>query len=118
MSHTPGPWRKCGGATPPYTAVHSSRGYIVFVMADAGTVEHGKPIDAPSMDEQQANARLIAAAPDLLDALQSLLIYLTSEEDALNYAAANDGRCNPYDVASVAARKAIAKAIGATQCTP
>lgn len=72
--HTPGPWRKCGGMTPRYTAIQSSGGFIVFQMADSGTdKEHGRQIAAPDMDTQQANACLIAAAPELLEALQLLV---------------------------------------------
>lgn len=70
--HTKGPWRQCGGYTPRYSAiVDGNDRYIVFQMADNDMdMEHGKPISAPDMEEQQANARLIAAAPELLGALQ------------------------------------------------
>lgn len=59
---TRGVWTKCGGATPYYTAIHSDHGYIIFGMAD-GQVhkERGRPINAPNMWEQQANATYIAA---------------------------------------------------------
>lgn len=71
--HTPGPWTVCGGYTPAYTTIHSEAGYIVFRMADAtDDREHGKPIEAPDMEAQRANARLIAAAPDLLEACQAV----------------------------------------------
>ncbi len=72
--HTPGPWKKCGGGTPRYTAVHSAKGYIVFQMADrVMDKERGEPLPAPDYHEQQANARLIAAAPDLLAACEASL---------------------------------------------
>ena len=74
MKHTPGPWRVCGGYIPAYSAIHSERGYIVFGVADASVHREGlpaKPITAPGMDEQRANANLIAAAPDMLAALRS-----------------------------------------------
>lgn len=65
--HTEGPWRKCGGYSANYVAVVAGDSYIVDKMADhVVSREHGNPIKAPSYDEQQANARLIAAAPDLL----------------------------------------------------
>ena len=71
--HTPGPWRRCGGFTPAYCAIHSNDGYIVFGLADPGAhTEQGQPIKAPDTDTQHANARLIAAAPDLLEALKKL----------------------------------------------
>lgn len=67
--HTPGPWRKCGGYTPKFVAIDSNDGYIVFQMADhIVDKEHGKEIRAPEYETQQANARLIAASPELLAA--------------------------------------------------
>lgn len=74
---TPGPWRVCGGFTPAYRSVHSREGYIVFGMADPTTDEEGlpkAPINAPGMDTQVANSHLIAAAPDLYEALKRLLL--------------------------------------------
>ncbi len=71
--HTPGPWRRCGGSTASYIAVHSDRGYIVLGMADRSQREGGRAIQAPPDDEQLANARLIAAAPQLLWALKAVL---------------------------------------------
>ena len=73
MKHTPGPWRKCGGATPHYTGIHSKAGYIVYGMADNCDTEHGKPIKCPGFDEQRANARLIAAAPEMLELLKLIV---------------------------------------------
>lgn len=71
--HTPGPWKVCGGATPHYKAIHSCHGYIVFGMADSTEdMERDEPIQAPDFETQRANARLIAAAPDLLAMLQRL----------------------------------------------
>jgi hypothetical protein len=54
-------------------------------------------------DEHMADARLIAAAPDLLEALQNLL----------NPIYQSDGRADPKRIAN--ARAAIAKATGATK---
>ncbi|QEL18751.1 hypothetical protein PX52LOC_05788 [Limnoglobus roseus] len=62
-THTPGPWR-----------VDSGMGSLSYVRAKSGELvasctwmhSDGKPIEA------QANARLIAAAPDLLDALEAM----------------------------------------------
>lgn len=68
--HTPGPWRVCGGHTPKFKAIHSSQGYIVFSMADyVDDTENNKPIKAPDYETQSANARLMAASPELLDVL-------------------------------------------------
>jgi hypothetical protein len=75
--HTPAPWKICGGMTPHFKAITSSQGYIVFSMADRDRhTEHGKTIKAPDYDTQSANARLISAAPDLLEALKNTLACL------------------------------------------
>ena len=70
--HTPGPWNKdytIGGqcivmGTSPYTAKPHSR--KVATVSD-----HSKSVGG--MDETDANARLIAAAPSLLEALQDIV---------------------------------------------
>ncbi len=65
MSHTPGPWTdisdkpKCKGKWPPMAMVKAG-GRSAIDCTDSG--------DSPSQD--RANARLIAAAPDLLAALK------------------------------------------------
>lgn len=96
--HTPGPW-------------HIERGTEVYVRAD---VEHHvgpicsmrSRLDYPGMDPiiaetLDANARLIAAAPDLLAALQALLM---EHGGTLG--------CQRSDERAVAVRAAIAKATG------
>ena len=66
MSHTPGPWQTDQAEhDAPYQdiRIHAGKGSICCVWID----------DAPLHDynaEQRANARLIAAAPDLLEALR------------------------------------------------
>jgi hypothetical protein len=71
--HTPGPW--VVGRTEPTqvwrapTASRPSGGPLLA--RTANVVELG----ALTHDEELANARLIAAAPDLLDALERLLIF-------------------------------------------
>ena len=56
VKHTPGPWEACG------KAVHAETGReIVF---------GGHNTRSGSDEEQRANARLIAAAPELLEALK------------------------------------------------
>ncbi len=58
---TPGPWCKCGGATPHYCAIAYEHGYIVFGMADKQVdKEHGERIKAPDYKRQQDNATMIA----------------------------------------------------------
>ena len=80
--HTPGPLRVCGGHTPAYTEIHSEAGYIVYGMADAQShYVSGEPIRAPDYETQRANARLIAAAPELLEALKAVQIALAAVRD-------------------------------------
>lgn len=70
MSHTPGPWAvgdKRGVWAGPVVMADSGRRGIAFVCG-----------------ESDANARLIAAAPDLLDAVEELLIYLADWDDPDN----------------------------------
>lgn len=64
--HTPGPWRRSGMAgknkfTCP--AIYSAK-------TDQTVCTLGSPRDGKPFDNAQANARLIAAAPDLLKALK------------------------------------------------
>lgn len=93
--HTPGPWHiaRFDATT---VEIRSERGLIVAEVGNTST-------------EDDANARLIAAAPELLSALQRIadrnLTYLSGKVmgDQISY----------EDVA--AARAAIAKATGETQ---
>jgi hypothetical protein len=57
--HTPGPWKQ--GSTHPENV--SAGSALVCTTLSRGRFN----------DEQKANARLIAAAPDLLEALQTML---------------------------------------------
>jgi hypothetical protein len=70
--HTPGPWRVCGGSTPHYKAIaagdQTNGRLIIESFADlAGTW------NAVPQEQQDANAHLIAAAPDLLASCVTLL---------------------------------------------
>jgi len=81
MKHTPGPW------------------YAIGRMVEVGDDDHadicstnpdlfGQGHRAPPIEEQQANARLIAAAPDLLEALEAMVEHFatpTSERSAASY---------------------------------
>ena len=66
-AHTPGPWR----------AVPNAPG-ISDTVIDSGRRVVADVISRKSTDELRANARLIAAAPELLDALEGLLNALPS----------------------------------------
>lgn len=83
--HTPGPWRIEEGVH--YACIRTNSGVIADMRFVGGAVRN------------MADARLIAAAPDLLEALTSL-------ERISGIAAPHD------DPARVTARAAIAKALG------
>lgn len=89
--HTPGPWENDGGT------IRSSCGVSVASVLNVAWPLGRKP------ENPEANARIIAAAPELLEALIELL------EDANNYAA--DGIYHSPLTRSKA-RVAIAKATG------
>ena len=60
-THTPGPWKYTRGANPKYNVVD-----IPHLNGQPGT---GQALYV----DRAANARLIAAAPDMLDALRALM---------------------------------------------
>jgi hypothetical protein len=86
ISHTPGPWRaSCDDETiEEANSIYAGGICIASVDADtdirkrnlAGKVEGpGSSAAADAMDEVDANARLIAAAPDLYDACRAMLVH-------------------------------------------
>ena len=83
--HTPGPWK------------HDE----VF-----GLIKYGKTEVCALHSGNAANAKLIASAPELLDALENLL----KRASSLDQSAGHDGLQNCQCIAS--ARNAIAKAKG------
>lgn len=103
-SFTPGPWIVLGnsvGGPAIYTADKSN------AIADVRTCG-GVHVGGPQHPETQANARLIAAAPDLLEALESYVTTMAiagGGDKALFMAAIRE--------ADNKARAAIAKATGA-----
>jgi len=91
MAHSPGPWQYkqsliCG------FKIQNALGLDVAMLADDWI--HKSTED---------NAKLIAAAPELLDALENLLYRIASEEDTAGW----------FPREQEDARKAIAKAGGA-----
>ena len=72
MSHTPGPWKRLAA----YVFAEGKHGGNICVIGEprASTMVEYKPLSMSSkdIDEAYANARLIAAAPDLLAALEKL----------------------------------------------
>ena len=127
MKHTPGPWAHKPRARDGHVDI-VCKGHAEFVHVGCPHVE--KPIlDYPTDDEQTANARLIAAAPELLEALKDLLGYrqgrLTPDAHGdmvcAHYCGRDYGKpddapefCMSDDCPSFIARAAIAKAEGVT----
>ena len=89
MKHTPGPW-EYGEERGCCREIHADNGPELYAIAQT---RHGDP------EICEANARLIAAAPDLLDELETLVRYA-------------QGADIPPNVAVDRARAAIAKATG------
>ena len=95
MSHTPAPWQvtkhdDCDASI--ITAGHES---IAFVYIDDN--------EKPATENNRADARLIAAAPDLLSALSGMLEIFVESDQLANF----------EDMETVkAARAAIKKATG------
>lgn len=104
MTHTPGSWRvvRYETRTGIMKTIISSNKNNVCSMDVAGRVDGPIHMDA----------NLIAAAPDLLEALKGLKPFLTTEAEMLDYASLNEGRAGEFDVASMKAHAAIAKAEG------
>lgn len=94
--HTPGPWAvtDCAIGGPSVTAGKS-------VIADIRTFG-GVHVNGEQNTKTLANASLIAAAPDLLDALEALADYVDERS--------GDNECRPLENA----RAAIAKATTTT----
>jgi len=62
--HTPGPWERTPSASGPMCFVSNAAGQTVaFAYAEGANCD---------MQTQKANAQLIAAAPDMLDALLAI----------------------------------------------
>lgn len=91
--HTPGPWHRTNG----YAFIHNALGGEVAKITSS--------IDSDAqMEEHEANARLIAAAPELLDALKRMT---EAAKDILGEPSTSEGY---FDITE--AEKLIAKAEG------
>ncbi len=101
-THTPGPWTTQGDSH--QLSPHPYHEYRFIVSAD-GIV--ARMSDSPT---QKADARLIAATPDLLEALQQILVGFEHGDFRRTHPRQADD--DPYHPALVAARAAIAKATG------
>lgn len=74
--HTPGPWRFTG-----FVQTSNFGGNIAAVQADGTVLARVKGGVTENRETAAANARLIAAAPDLLEALKSLQAIMCDPED-------------------------------------
>lgn len=92
MTHTPGPWQIDYGKKYPRGVSRVNR---TDALGGINSIVRWNGIGMPSSVEGHANARLIAAAPELLAALKAVV-------------AIADRRTDEFD----AARAAIAKATG------
>lgn len=106
--HTPGPWMRTHGSGRYY--IKTDKHSIATVFSSNG--EFGCPTN-PTSEQASANARLIAAAPELLEALRNLELGANTVEACYTR--------NPGNFASALrdlreyselARAAIAKATG------
>jgi hypothetical protein len=101
-THTPGPWIASNvptiedGLTSWHVFTPNGKGYVI---ARTGLSNIGETLAAA-----QANARLIAAAPDLLDALHDCALVLDSANRHVK------GTCNAFIQVLEKARTALAKA--------
>lgn len=115
--HTPGPWKRCGEKRGGCKCGHVWDATGNVHVASATHVDMCRPDDLESLelsvqsiDEAKANARLIAAAPDLLSALQSLVADIRDYE-RVNNLAPSPGKDYCWQSVGVA-YAAIDKAIG------
>jgi len=78
--HTPGPWNCEGGHGNTSVVIEGPNGEVlgnVRAFIPSGEIRHGSPMMMP-WAEGMTNARLIAAAPELLAALQGMVYYYGS----------------------------------------
>lgn len=112
MKHTPGPWRieegttLIWGACNPDDTSSYGMGYPI-TECRVTPISNSTWCKAPYADEGEANARLIAAAPDLLGALKEAMV-------ALDGIAKGEGVFKPIEQTIVLALAVIAKAEGRT----
>lgn len=102
-AHTPGPWT-VSQPWSGFSSIKGPEGQLIFGLA-AGGADEARPAD-----ECEANARLIAAAPDLLEALKAVSDMLMARPDVIKALSPLMGFAE--DAAFHKASVAIAKAEG------
>lgn len=109
-AHTPGPWSSHGCSVyqdSTWKDGTQSGGRVIALAHEQADVD-GMP-----SDEDLANARLIAAAPELLAACRATLAYLGCEAEELDREGKHNAAANTRELAAQL-RAAIAKAEGRT----
>ena len=101
--HTPGPWEGS------YTFTKRGSGPIAVIGQDPECREIATVPRKGNQARQEADAALIAAAPDMLAALNLILFAVTDDADT------NDGRVDRAAITSLA-RSAVRKACPGTGC--
>jgi hypothetical protein len=98
-THTPGPWIVKWGSKGYARAVDAPGD--ADIQGAVGRIVRWNGLGMPASETGKANARLVAAAPDMLAALKRLIVIYK-----------NDGHARPCDCPACAGKAAIAKAEG------
>lgn len=106
--HTPGPWSNEEGT---WGDINSSEGDICIVLYEGNVGEKFIIQDSvrASKATAKANARLIAAAPELLEALRDMQVAMRRVGDIIRLHGTQEDR-SVVTAALTSAREAIAKA--------
>ena len=105
IGHTPGPWWPVLNAHSRYE-IHYAGGHL------AGVSKWDDPASPPPIPEMNANANLIATAPDLLGSLKDMRSFAYRRGDLIHQS--DMDRCMCAKCIEARADAAIAKATGAT----
>lgn len=106
--HTPGPWRVYGDDTNIFVGqTDSDNENACDGIRQVCEVKQGDS-EIPDYDEAAANAQLIAAAPDLLEALEAILQGFQKGDFKRTHP--RQSNSDPYHPALIAARDAITRA--------
>jgi hypothetical protein len=111
--HTPGPWTTYGLNEYDCPGVESKSSESISIVVFGNSLDENAGVLGRTVEEAKANARLIAAAPELLEALENIIDDLT-EEYQLRAQSYTDGEPLTGALRSALdrARTAIAKAEG------
>lgn len=111
MKHTPGPWIYGPETGPDCTRIDAENGRVIAAVRsrEITSWEQSRPIYSWS-EEGAANARLIAAAPDLFD-FASLVSRMTTDSEMGGNMSGDDAAQALSELIETA-RAAIAKATG------